>query len=1048
MSEIPASAAGLYRDSRNTAPPTRARFEFQDACVALRCIHNLLPSSPVVGVALEWSTDYVLLTGDGHWELVSVKHRDPGQNDWSYAELKKENVLRDLHAVWKQMSEAGEYVFESNRGFSHTAKPYVIDATHPRADQQDVETLARDLGIDVDEADRFLDHLRLRRHPLPDRSSIDSVAIIDLQSVMTELSLDPMRAADAYQAIAARIATASTQRPLSPTARVDRMAGLMRDVAARTGPSLAEHYLSIDDLRRLVQEIGGITPRAALAVDPLFVGRTSLMGLLDSHLNLGDDQQVAPVVLSGIPGIGKSALVRQYAATRSAKVVAWVVPADSRAALAQGLYALAGGTARPLGRDAGLRASTITGQTPSLPEDPHLLLIIDGVTDPATTAGLIPRRSLTRFVVTSTATHLDDAFVHLQVDPLDQADSVEYLHSVLSDESPEALARVAHVFAGHPLGLVQAASYCRSQRISASGYLQRVVTAPVPLLDLGRAADHPTPTATAIRELFRVTVESEPAVIPLAVAMACAAPEPLPERVFERQILVRSEDGEPSPVEIQLVSLTDVLVRDRAVAALHQSSLVVREGDELHIHPLVQTVVKDTMPADDRAAWARACLVLLLHAANTDQDEYFTASSAAIFGAHIAACVEYAIAEDSDPYMIFAALGWLGMWQLRSGDLHIAVSYLTRCVQVGRRVTLDEGITEVLAHLATAQRMAGMVDQSLATIDEWVGLSRIDDDAAGSQKALLARAQTYAYAARYPEARDAFYALTPPGTNEKLGVRDRIFRLSLLADIQQGLGQHDQALASITEALALVPDVSHEGQRIDHLAALHKQAGVVLRDAGRPQEALPHLRDAYDVAANLPAAYTAETILVLVNTLLDLGLQDEARSLIDEGMALALPRGHTSPTRGSFLQARGRLALEAENFTAAAADLEAAITMLRTGGDPYRTNLASGYYNLGLVHLAQHRYSASVDCLRRARELEATVYGADGGDALLIDAELAQAYFAAGDQEAASETIIRCLGLIRSGHPQARRRRNRVLGIAISIDLAHRWPEIYGTTDS
>ncbi|WP_203831447.1 tetratricopeptide repeat protein, partial [Actinoplanes palleronii] len=326
--------------------------------------------------------------------------------------------------------------------------------------------------------------------------------------------------------------------------------------------------------------------------------------------------------------------------------------------------------------------------------------------------------------------------------------------------------------------------------------------------------------------------------------------------------------------------------------------------------------------------------------------------------------------------------------------------------------------------------------------------SRIDENAAGIQKALLARAQTYAFAARYPEARDAFDALTPPSANEDLGVRDRIFRISLLADIQQGLGQHDQALAGISTALALVPDVSDEDQRIDHLAALHKQAGIVLRDAGRPQEALPHLRDAYGAVANMPTAYTAEVILVLVNTLLDLGLKDEARSLIDEGMTLASPRGNTSPTRGSFLQVRGRLALEAEDFAGAAADLEAAITMLRTGGDPYRTSLGSGYFNLGLVHMAQQRYPASVDCLRRARELEAAVYGADGGDVLLIEAELAQASFAAGDHEGASQAITRCLTLIRSGHPQARRRRNRVLGIAISIDLAHRWPAIYGTTAS
>jgi hypothetical protein len=45
--------------------------------VALRCIPNLLPGSPVEAVVVEWSTDYVLLCSDRR-ELVSVKHRGTG----------------------------------------------------------------------------------------------------------------------------------------------------------------------------------------------------------------------------------------------------------------------------------------------------------------------------------------------------------------------------------------------------------------------------------------------------------------------------------------------------------------------------------------------------------------------------------------------------------------------------------------------------------------------------------------------------------------------------------------------------------------------------------------------------------------------------------------------------------------------------------------------------------------------------------------------------------------------------------------------------------
>ncbi|MDR6317930.1 tetratricopeptide repeat protein [Actinoplanes couchii] len=1042
MREISAPGADLFRDARNTAPPTRARFEYQDKCVALRCIQNLTGSSPVIGVVLEWATDYVLLTGDGRKELVSVKHREPGQDDWSYAALKNENVFRDLHDVWKAMGESGTYVFESNHGFSRTAKPYVIDEINPRASREASEKLAHDLAIDVDEAGRFLDDLRLRREPLPDRTTIDAVAIRDLQTVMAELGLDPMRAEDAYQAIVRRMAAASTQRPDAAAARIQRLAGLMHDVASRTGPSLDRHYVAIKDLRRLVTEIGtAVSLALAPKPDPLFVGRAPEMDLLDRFLSLGSDQEVTPVVLTGMPGIGKSALARQYATERGEVVFARVVPADSRAALAQGLRELLPSIPRRLD-SAAIAGSPSTGQALVLPEDPHLLLIIDGVTDPAVTEGMIPRRSRTRFIITATPTHLDDAFSHLQVDPLGQEESVNYLRSILADESFEALGQVAEVLDGHPLGLVQAASYCRAQHISASGFLKRMAAAPAPLLERGRAPDHPITTAVAIREFFRIAVEGEPGVFPLATVMACVAPEPLPESIFEHQVIVRSDDDGPSPAETALLSLSDVLVRDQAIAALHQFSLVIRNAEMLHAHTLVQTVVRDEIPVQDRPAWARACLVLLLHGARAikdqdeddGEDEALAANRAAIFGSHIAVAVEYAVDTESDPYIIFAALGWLGLWQMRYGELSIAIAYLTRCVQVGRNIPLavDES-SGALRQLANAQRAAGLVDEALVTVDAWSRL--YPAGSSETREALLARAQTYAYAARYPEARDAFAAVTLADGDQVLDIRERIFRLSLLADINRGLGFSKEALAGVTAALSLTPDVVDEGQQRDHLAALHKQAGIILRESGRLEEALPHLRAAYTAVENLPGVYTTEIILALVNALLDLGHSDEARVLVDQGLLLASPRGDNSLARGGFLQVRGRMALEAGDPDRAQVDLEAAIAILRTGGDPYRVNLDSAYFNLGLLHQTQHRFVEAVDCLSKARALEIEVYGPDSSDLILIEFQLAQAHFGANEHRSAHTAITRCLELIRAGHPQARQMRDQVLTVAVAIDM-------------
>jgi hypothetical protein len=69
-------AVHVRRDRRNTGPETRARFRYQDECLALRCIANLA-SDEIEMFITEWATDYVVVARDGRRELVSVKHRDP-----------------------------------------------------------------------------------------------------------------------------------------------------------------------------------------------------------------------------------------------------------------------------------------------------------------------------------------------------------------------------------------------------------------------------------------------------------------------------------------------------------------------------------------------------------------------------------------------------------------------------------------------------------------------------------------------------------------------------------------------------------------------------------------------------------------------------------------------------------------------------------------------------------------------------------------------------------------------------------------------------------
>lgn len=112
----------LPRDRRNTAPETRARFEYQDECIALLLLEHL--ADDLHGVLVEHSTDVILIPREGLPELVSVKHREPhhrAEPGWTWAALQKDRVLADLHAAWVAAGRACTVAFHSNAGFSGPA---------------------------------------------------------------------------------------------------------------------------------------------------------------------------------------------------------------------------------------------------------------------------------------------------------------------------------------------------------------------------------------------------------------------------------------------------------------------------------------------------------------------------------------------------------------------------------------------------------------------------------------------------------------------------------------------------------------------------------------------------------------------------------------------------------------------------------------------------------------------------------------------------------------------------------------------------------------
>jgi hypothetical protein len=345
----------------------------------VRCIPNLLPGGHVAAVVVEWTSDYVLLAGDGRVELVSVKHREEDQPPWNFGDLVKEHVFRDLHSIWKQIGEDGDYVFESNRGFSRALRSAVEKAANPGA--REAVKLADAIEVSAEEAARFASRLILPAEPVPDRRHIHDVATARLAAVMPQLGLDPLLARVCVTALGERVAAVAVDRPLELERRVQALAGLMREVRDHGEPSVEDFMLTMDELREVAAATAaGRRAEARVrspASNPLFTGREAELASLGQLLTPGSDGLITPVVLTGMPGVGKSALAERFAAV--SKRHSRVIPAGTRTGLLAGIHQLNPPPEPPIAPAAGSYATRPTRlPEPAIPDDPGLLLVFDG----------------------------------------------------------------------------------------------------------------------------------------------------------------------------------------------------------------------------------------------------------------------------------------------------------------------------------------------------------------------------------------------------------------------------------------------------------------------------------------------------------------------------------------------------------------------------------------------------------------------------------------------------------------------------------------------
>jgi len=380
---------------------------------------------------------------------------------------------------------------------------------------------------------------------------------------------------------------------------------------------------SIDQLRAEIAELcfqweSHMAPSAAywpcklpnLSIGSLFKGRDHMMEVLRSKLA---DSSALPLVLFGLGGVGKTRLALEYAQGHASSHSALLfVSADTPETLETELSALAVPEvlALPEYRSCAL-SEQIAAVKRWLSMNPGWLLVIDNVDTDASakaTQLILPQLRGGRVLITSRVDRWGPAVERIDVDVLDGEASTAFLlertakRRVRMPDEDHVAGKLADDLHGLPLGLEQAGAYIEEEAITFQEYRRRRKQNDENVLEWfdEQLMQYPRSVAvtwqTSVRQLG-------PQGLTLLCLCSLLGRAVVPVGLFECNVasaeftgLVERANRNGVRTEVDGPST----FREARKQLLRYALARLEDGQKLAIHPLVQEVTANRIPADEQ----------------------------------------------------------------------------------------------------------------------------------------------------------------------------------------------------------------------------------------------------------------------------------------------------------------------------------------------------------------------------------------------------------------------------------------------------------------
>jgi len=321
-----------------------------------------------------------------------------------------------------------------------------------------------------------------------------------------------------------------------------------------------------------------------------FTGRADVLDQLHAQLLGSGKAVVMPVALHGMGGVGKSAVVVEYAHRYMADYdVVWWVPAEDRNLINPALGELA--------EKLGLKAGDEYGEAAAAAREAlrlgrpydRWLLIFDNAEEPGDLHEHFPGGP-GHVIVTSRNPAWASVADPVDVNVFSRVESVEHLQRMVDGLSSGEAGQVADELGDLPLAIEHAAAWLQATGMPVAEYVALLKEELASTIDLSQALDFPRPVSATWRLSFERLRRQSPAAARLLELCSFLAPDPISMTLLNSDEMLES------------LRRVDSKVRDRGVLArlireMSRYSLakIDRGSNAINMHRLVQAAIRSQL---------------------------------------------------------------------------------------------------------------------------------------------------------------------------------------------------------------------------------------------------------------------------------------------------------------------------------------------------------------------------------------------------------------------------------------------------------------------